>query len=67
MKKQIINDTISDLVSDLLYYNRKEDEQLPLNAIEQAIVDGEISISDMIDTFRIELTRGIESTIKRGL
>lgn len=29
----------------LLYYDRKEDEDLPLEAIESAIANGEISIS----------------------
>lgn len=41
--KQRIENCISDLMADLLFYSRKEDEDLPLKAIEGAIEDGTIT------------------------
>ena len=43
--------TISDLVSDLMYYSRKEDEDLPASAIEQAVAAGEITVEEIIAAF----------------
>lgn len=37
--KQKILDTIGDLCSDFLYYDRKEDEELELNDIESWQLD----------------------------
>ena len=44
--------TIDDLVGDLLYYDRKGDEELPQNSIEEALQKGEITIDDMVGKFR---------------
>ena len=54
-----IRATITDMVSDLLYYNRKEDEDLPRGAIEDAISSGEVSLDEMVELFRRELIKGI--------
>jgi hypothetical protein len=40
-----------DCVAGLLYYDRKEDEELPRGVIEQAIKDGVISVTDMSNVF----------------
>jgi len=53
--KKIIAQTISDLVSDFLYYDRKEDEELPVGAIETEIKSGKLSIDDIVTKFREEL------------
>lgn len=55
-----MNYTISDMVSNFLYYDRKEDEDLPRGAIEEAIEAGEISIREIVEAFRNELNRGLE-------
>lgn len=34
-------------ISKFLYYHRKEDEILPVGAIEKAIVDGEVTINEL--------------------
>jgi hypothetical protein len=60
--KQNIKDTISDMVGDFLYYRRKEDSDLPVGAIDQAVHDGVITIDEMVEEFRAELVKGI----KRG-
>jgi hypothetical protein len=39
------------MVGDLLYYNRKEDEDLPRGAIEAAVAAGEITKQEIVDAF----------------
>lgn len=51
-KKELILDTLSDLVSNFLYYDRKEDEELAVGEIEQAIHDDEITIEEMVEHFK---------------
>lgn len=50
-RKQHIENAITDCVANLLYYDRKEDQDLPLNAIENAVKAGEISKQEMVDLF----------------
>jgi hypothetical protein len=58
MKEHILG-VISDLVSNFLYYDRKEDDDLPKGAIDKAVRDGEITIDQMVQAFREELEKGI--------
>lgn len=51
-REEIIKKVIVDLVSDLLHYDRKEDEDLPRGEIERAVASGEISLEGMVATFR---------------
>lgn len=59
-RRELILCTISDCVSDLMYYDRKEDEYLEDGAIEAAIENGEITVDEMVERFRSELTDVIE-------
>jgi len=59
-RKENIKATISDLVTDFLYYDRKEDEDLPRGEIEKAVEAGEISLAEMVDIFHNELTEGLK-------
>lgn len=56
----LILDTVTDLVSDFMYYGRKDDEELPRGAIEDAIEQGEITIDEIVEAFRDKLTRRLE-------
>jgi hypothetical protein len=56
----LIKDTISDAVGNLLYYHRKEDSELPVGCIDQAVRDGVITIDEMVEEFRYELTKGLK-------
>lgn len=60
--KHLILITLEDTVGRFLCYDRKEDQDLPRGAIEQAVKDGEITIDDMVALFRKEL----EAAVKRG-
>jgi hypothetical protein len=58
--KQTILDTISDLCSDFLYYDRKEDEDLTMEQLNEAVKSGEITIDEMVTEFR----KHLENTFK---
>lgn len=58
--KQLIFDTTSDLVGKFLYYDRQEDEDLPVGAIERAIKDGEITVDEIVGYFRNEIEKSID-------
>lgn len=58
-RRQIILDAVTDLVADLLYYDRKEDEDLPVGEIELAIEEGDITVVEIVEHFRAEFEDAI--------
>lgn len=60
--KKIILATISDLCSNFLYYDRKEDEDLSMEQLNEAVKNGEITIDEMVAEFR----KHLENTFKLG-
>lgn len=58
-RKQTILNTVDDAVSNLLYYDRKEDEKLPRGAIEEALKAGEITVEEMVSKFESALRAGL--------
>lgn len=54
-RKQTILNRVSDLVSNLLYYDRKFDEDLGPDEIEEALAAGEIKVRDIVDHFYLKL------------
>lgn len=50
-RRQIILDTVEDLVSSLLYYDRTEDSQLGIGDIEDAINSNEITAEEILSKF----------------
>ena len=59
LMNKLLEGIITDMVSNLVYYDRKEDEDLPCGEIERMIKDGELTIDEMVDAFKIELTRAV--------
>jgi len=59
-RREIILDTISDSITDLFYYDRKEDEDLPRGAIEKAVRNGEITVDEIVTAW----TEGVEEALK---
>lgn len=57
-RRQRILNEVEHIVGLLLYYDRKEDNDLPLGAIEEAIKNGEINIEEMVSLFAVELRKG---------
>lgn len=56
-KKELILGTIKDIVSQFLYYDRKEDTELSIEDLKQAIKNNDISIDEIVDTFKKELNK----------
>ena len=55
-RHEIILATVTDMVSNLMYYDRKAaTEGLRLGDIEAAIKAGEITVSDIVTTFENEV------------
>lgn len=50
-----IEKTVEDLVSNFLFYDRKEDENLPRGAIEQAVKDGVVTWDEIVKWFEQSL------------
>ena len=51
-KKNLILDVVDDCVKDLVYYNRKECEDLPVGEIEAEIKRGNITVDEIVDKFK---------------
>jgi hypothetical protein len=47
----------SDLAGRFLYYDRKEDSEFPVGSIEEAIDNGEVTLDEIVEVFRTELTK----------
>jgi hypothetical protein len=60
--KQLILGTVEDMVADFLYYDRKEDEDLPRGAIEEAVAQGQITIDEIVNQFRQNLEEALASS-----
>lgn len=54
-RRERIENTVKDLVGDLLYYDRKEDDDLPRGAIEAAVQAGEITKAEIVELFSQQL------------
>jgi hypothetical protein len=50
-RRQLILDTASDLAANFMYYDRKEDEELPRGGIEEAVKNGEITEKEIVIAF----------------
>lgn len=43
--------TVKDMVSDFLYYDRKEDDILPVGSIESAVKSGVVTLDEIVALF----------------
>lgn len=55
--RQIILGIAEDLAIDFVYYDRKEDEDLPRGVIEKAIKDKVIYVDEIVTEFRNGLVK----------
>lgn len=58
--KQTILLKIGELCTNFLYYDRKEDEDLTMEQLNEAVKNGEITIDEMVAEFR----KNIENTFR---
>jgi hypothetical protein len=59
-QKEYILATVKDLCADFLYYDRKEDEDLSDEDIEDAVKNGIITIDEIVETFREVLVKNLK-------
>ena len=57
--KDMILMTVKDLVGEFMYYDRKEDEDLPRGAIEEAVKNKEVSVDEIVELFKAELIKAL--------
>lgn len=57
-RRTLILGTVDDLVSNFLYYDRKEDEELPRGSIQHAVSIGEVTAKEIVEAFRFALEKG---------
>ena len=60
-RRTLIQNTVSDLIGGFLYYDRKEDEDLPRGSVEEAIRAGEITIVEILAIVEKELEDSVDS------
>lgn len=53
-RKHVLN-SASDACVRFLYYDRKADDELPVHAIEEAVIAGEVSVDEIVDVWRKQL------------
>ena len=58
-RAELILLTVDDLVSKLLWYDRRDDEDLPRGEIEAAIRAGELTVEAIVLHFGRALRRGV--------
>ena len=61
-KKEIAVAIIKDTVADLLYYDRKEDEEMSREDIQRVFDDGLLTIDEAVALFREELINGLDTS-----
>lgn len=58
-RRKAIADEVDTMVAKFLYYDRKEDEELPVGSIEEALATGEITVADLVSWFLRGLNAGL--------
>lgn len=58
LQTRILN-TLDDTLSDFMYYDRKESEDLKIGDIEKAIVDNVITIDQLVEEFKRKLISAV--------
>lgn len=60
-KKEIAISVIEDLVINLFYYDRKEDEELEVGDLEDLIESGDLTVDQIVETFKNNLNNYIQN------
>ena len=59
-KKQHMLDIIEDLITDYLYYDRQEDEDLSFEEVEELVKSGEITAHEISECFDKDIRKAIK-------
>jgi hypothetical protein len=63
VRRAHIEATLNDMIVDLFYYDRKEDENLPIGAIEAAVLAGEITETEIIEQVTERLREALRGQV----
>lgn len=62
-RREHIEASLDDMITDLFYYDRKEDEDLPVSAIEEAVKAGEITEAEIIERVAERLREALRGEV----
>jgi hypothetical protein len=62
-RRERIEANLDDMITDLLYYDRKDDETLPVGAIEDAVKAGEITVEEIVKRVAARLRVALETGV----
>lgn len=54
-RRELILASAASAARDFVFYDRKEDEELPRGSIQDAIAAGEITVRDIVTAFEADL------------
>jgi len=54
LKSEIIS-RVKDLAANFMYYDRKEDEEVPVDVLLAAFIDQIITVEEVLDVFKAKL------------
>jgi len=58
-RRERILEEVEHALGLMLYYHRKEDDELPVGSIQEAITAGEITVEEIIEAFGEMLIRSL--------
>jgi hypothetical protein len=59
-RRDVILRKTRHILDMFLYYDRKEDDELPVDAIQEAVKQGEITIEEIVEAFETELRKSLK-------
>lgn len=62
--RALIKTTVDDLAIDLCYYDRKGDEELPIDAFDAAVRAGFVTADDIVEWFRAALCENLKKVTR---
>lgn len=60
-RKELIFNTLSDRVLDLIVYGRREDEELGEGEIDREINEGRLNVDELVARFKAELEQRLKA------
>jgi hypothetical protein len=62
-RREHIEANLDDMITDLFCYDRKEDETLPIGAIEEAVKAGEITEAEIVERVSARLREALRGQV----
>jgi hypothetical protein len=62
-RRERIESHLDDMITDLFYYDRKEDENLPVGSIEEAVKAGEITEAEIVERVAARVREALDGRV----